>query len=135
MKVLFLDDDEARHERFRQAVHDSPAVRYVHTAREARNAIAREKFDICFLDHDLGLTGSIEDDGYKVVQYIVGLAAEHSDHVPGQVIVHSANPVGSERMVNALRAAGIRTDAARFGTTEFDMTVKRLDGLLGGPKK
>ena len=102
-KVLFLDDDPARHRR--------AALRFVnhctyHSATTAEQAIAildaESPFDLVMLDHDLGGTQyapSDEKSGYQVAKHIAAMPAEK---LPTQVIVHSFNPVGAQNMVNVL---------------------------------
>lgn len=115
MRVLFLDDDPARHEAMKRLAigHN---VKHVHTAAEALEALQAERFDLAALDHDLGgqtfVPSEQEDTGYAVASAI----ADGRVIVPRAVVVHSFNPVGAQRMAERMSAAGVRVSVAPFGT-------------------
>lgn len=94
MRILFLDDDEFRHDVFAEKAIDHDVL-HVRSAKEAISAMKKERFDLACLDHDLGT----KDTGYDVAVAIEGGFC----HPPLSVIVHSYNPVGSTRMVYAIR--------------------------------
>jgi CheY-like chemotaxis protein len=109
MRVLFLDDDENRHEVFSKKFHAgaSPddafiAVRNVDECVEALKS--KGPFDKIFLDHDLGgkqFVKETEGTGYQVALFI---ESELGDELlPPKVIVHSYNQAGAFRMVNAIK--------------------------------
>lgn len=109
MKILFLDDDENRHEVFSKKFHagSSPddslvAVRTVNECVEALKS--QGPFDKIFLDHDLGgqiYVKETEGTGYQVALFI---ESELDDELlPPKVIVHSYNQAGAFRMINAIR--------------------------------
>lgn len=124
MRILFLDDDAERHKRLsRDAIgHDVTHVWSVFGARKALEAGPR--FDIAFLDHDLGgrqLVAPGEDTGYAVAQTI---AAMLEDRRPREVILHSFNPVGTVAMERILRDAGVLVRRAPFGAESWNKTVR-----------
>lgn len=101
LKILVLDDNEYRHEAFSKklAGHD---VWHTYTAEQTSKVLAHQgPFDVVYLDHDLGETHT----GMDVARYITGGLAVQKR--PLQVIVHSHNTAGAERMEAELRAAGI----------------------------
>lgn len=117
MKILFLDDDEARHAYF-AGLAFKHSVDHVRTAEEAIQALRENQYDLACLDHDLG--GRIyvdpldlEGTGYTVAK---AMSLDLGMKRPSQVVVHSFNPVGVGRMVNRLKAAGFNVVAAPFGS-------------------
>ena len=118
MRILFLDDDGLRHDRFRSMVAPSHSVRYVWTAEEAIEALLTDSFDIACLDHDLGGKQFVPSEGAEATGYTVAKAIAEMDRKPAQVIVHSFNAVGAQNMVECLTAAGVNAVRLLFGTFE-----------------
>lgn len=117
MRILFLDDDLARHKAFaRLAIgHEMDPVT---TAAQAIGALRENEYDLVALDHDLGGnvfvdSNSPEGTGYTVAK---AMAEDQSLKRPRHVVVHSFNPAGVERIVNRLSDAGFSVQAAPFGT-------------------
>src|SRR3954467_10883234 len=114
MRVLVLDDDNNRHVTFRRNLigHD---VVHVHTYDEAVAALAGERFDVMFLDHDLNLEGvhrSVRRDEETGVEWEMNgahvahvIAELPSEKRPDEVFVHSYNPDGASNMIAILHAA------------------------------
>ena len=71
------------------------------------HGIAYDEFS---LDHDLG---SDEPTGFDFIRWVVTV---RSDLLPRIIRVHSANPVGAEKMVQAIEDAGIYTKRTLHGT-------------------
>jgi CheY-like chemotaxis protein len=135
LRILVLDDDDTRHEWFKEYFKDFEA-QHVYTVDGAITAlIADPQYDFVFLDHDLN------DNQYKSVTHIDG------DNIPGfvgqcrkeltgldvtlfiarilepekrpkEVVVHSWNPPGAERMIQMLREVGIKTHKWEFRSNE-----------------
>lgn len=100
---LFLDDTDARHERFAEICKDlGVRVWHVRTASQAIRAIEGNRFDCVFLDHDL------EDTCTDTGQVVADFIALHVlfDNRPKQVIIHSWNPEGAITMENVLKDNG-----------------------------
>jgi CheY-like chemotaxis protein len=117
VKILFLDDDEERHEYAATALIGHEVV-HVRTADEAITRLGRELFDVAMLDHDLGGTHYAPSDassGYAVACAIEGRAVM----TPARIIVHSFNAAGARRMVAALHAANVAVAWAPFGQGSF----------------
>ena len=74
------------------------------TAEDAIHLLFMYDFDIVSLDHDLGEIKLPPRDGYAVAKYI-----EHQAHcgftIPPDIRIHSANPVGRQRMKAAIDSA------------------------------
>lgn len=95
MRILFLDDDQWRHDLALEANrgHD---VTYVWTAAEAEEAMAAERFDLASLDHDLG--EEVDNDGMHAARWL----ADHPRWAPRMVVIHSWNPVAAAGMVEEI---------------------------------
>lgn len=105
MRILFLDDNAERHVRFR---HNSIGMDVVHvySHEEAVQALAGDRFDQIFLDHDLsvaaacGVAPADEKTGYDTA---LAVAALPPDRLPDLVVIHSWNDPGSARMLTVLQ--------------------------------
>lgn len=76
---------------------------WVKTAREALELLETGRVERVSLDHDLGEEGS-PGTGYDVASWIE--EAAYHGRIPRLAwTIHSANPVGREQMVRALRSA------------------------------
>jgi hypothetical protein len=106
MKILFLDDQDNRHKIFIGS-HKSHDIISAYTADEAIEFIRNQSpFDLVSLDHDLGgvYLPSDENSGYAVAEYIAGMDKEK---LPGEIVVHSWNESGAEKMIKKLGESGI----------------------------
>jgi CheY-like chemotaxis protein len=110
VRVLVLDDDDKRHESFKFHLFRHEAT-HVHTAQEAMEALASNgPWDVVFLDHDLnyehyvssttGKLDGLEQTGYDVAKYIALFMKEET--IPKNVVVHSWNSYGADRMIQML---------------------------------
>lgn len=111
MKILILDDDKTRHERFAQwfAGYD---VTHALTFFHFRAAIWRERFDVVFLDHDLEMyPGNESFSGMDAAHVVASLSPEL---MPDRVIVHSWNPVGARDMALHMLDHGVNVNICRF---------------------
>lgn len=106
-RILFLDDNLAR---CRWAERQYPGCRVTHTSEETIDALKAGRFDLVFLDHDLGgevyVDSGRADCGMEVVRWIVGDRPEI-----GRLVVHSMNTPAGHAMTRSLREAGY---AARY---------------------
>lgn len=113
LRVLFLDDDEMRHDIF-SSYHADERVRLhqVRTAKQAITAITElPKFDFIFLDHDLnnehynGQGYEFPGTGMDVVDYLCSDRMD-MDKRPGAIIIHSWNWYRAVEMEKRLKEAG-----------------------------
>lgn len=102
MKILFLDDNEERHDFFQKNSigHD---VWHVRTAAQAIATLNNQgPFDVASLDHDLGGTHYTDPNtpghGMEVARYI----AQQPTCINDFVIVHSYNTPAGLRMVEEM---------------------------------
>jgi CheY-like chemotaxis protein len=103
MKILILEDDPLRQLSFKEnlKLHD---VTIVDTSKFAIEKLKTEKYNLLFLDHDLGgqvYVTSGENTGYEVAKFL----EENKQHLPETVIVHTLNPGGGDNIMRALPSA------------------------------
>lgn len=115
-RVLFLDDDPARAERFR---YMHPGAVWVQTANECI-ALLAEPWDEVHLDHDLGgetfVDHERDDCGMAIVRW---LCAEPREHLrAARFIIHSHNPNAACMMAFQLEASGYQAEALPFGSMD-----------------
>jgi hypothetical protein len=120
-KIFFLDDDKERHRKFtmdRIGMDITVAWNYA----DACAALAKTKFDIAYLDHDLselaaaGRPAADEKTGTHVAEFIASLPEEQR---PKFVVLHSFNDAGRRRMGAILNEAGVSCMIAPFGSARF----------------
>ncbi len=92
IKKLYIDD-------IREAPDASWTI--VRTYDEAINLLDTEQFDVVSFDHDLGDTNIPERTGYTILMKVVQDKVDGKP-VPKEFLVHSANPVGVERMLGVI---------------------------------
>lgn len=115
--ILFLDDNEARRERFRM---QEPTAHFAENAFEAIALLATgDEFDEVWLDHDLGgqvyVDSNEPNTGAAVVRWIVANKPKVT-----RFFVHTLNYAAGCRMVDDLRDAGY--------------SVRHSDWVLSGNK-
>ena len=107
MRILFLDDDQIRHDKFRELINNRHEIHAVYTAKECIDCLKlRPKYDMIFLDHDLGGRQFVEsgyETGYQVAQWL----QQHPALQAPTMIIHSFNPIGAKQM-NACIPKAIR---------------------------
>jgi len=100
MNILILEDSTERQEQFNKnlAGHN---VTITDSSKTAIQKLSNEKWDVLFLDHDLGgivHVPSGENTGYEVAKFL----EENKQFIPNYVIVHSVNTVGAKNIIDAL---------------------------------
>ncbi|WP_200209569.1 cyclic-phosphate processing receiver domain-containing protein [Micromonospora coerulea] len=90
---------------------DGRVAQVARTSRDGIEALERhrgQRLDELWLDHDLG-----EDDTiWPVVEVLERAASEEGPFDIGVVYVHSANPAGAEKIMQALRRWGYNVRSA-----------------------
>lgn len=100
MKILILEDNTDRVILFDKWL-SAYLPAYVSNAKLCIHLLETKEWDVLFLDHDLGgeeMVSSGPGTGYEVAQWL----CEHPERIPGQVILHSLNPVGRKNMYDIL---------------------------------
>ena len=113
MRILILDDEQVRHDDLaalysgHEVVHTTVYSQFVHELERG------SPWDLIHLDHDLG-PGDSYLDGWGEMQFFTGQHAAirvcelHDDRLPGEVIVHSVNPLGAQNMVSDLKSRKVK---------------------------
>lgn len=121
MRILVLEDSPERIGEFVNMFGDHSLV-IVNTAADAISFLSTSKFDVVFLDHDLGgkvyVDSEEENTGYQVAKM---LPVSLNRHTP--VIIHSWNGAGAKRMLNALKDHDAQVVYKIFGN--FDRSILR----------
>lgn len=135
LRILVLDDDDIRHEWFKEYFKDFE-VQHVYTVNGTITALISDpQYDFVFLDHDLndnqytsvkridgdnipGFVGPcrVELTGVDVAEFIARILEPGKR--PKEVVVHSWNPPGAEKMIGILREANIRTHRWEFRSNQ-----------------
>jgi len=110
MNILFLDDDEIRHEMFEKWVIKGIHATTTKSYKEFIAVAPLKNWDIISLDHDLG----VEDQmciphvtnrfptGLDVARYMI-----ENDIKAKKIIIHSYNSVGAANMINIFKEVGV----------------------------
>lgn len=100
MKILILEDDPLRIEKFRKGLIGHTMF-ITDNTNLAIEHLKKEEWDILFLDHDLGGQTFVQSGvgtGYEVATWL----EEHPEYKPKTIYVHSLNPMGAQNMMRAL---------------------------------
>lgn len=114
--MLIVEDDETRCEWFRGRL-SACDVDITCDVGEAVRRLAENEYDLILLDHDLREEHYWSDEaddertGYAVAAW---LAAHRGAQPTAQVVIHSLNYAGAERMLAALVAAGFDAECIPF---------------------
>ncbi len=99
MNIFILEDNQERIKVFRKYY---PKADIYTNVIDAKNHIKDKKYDIIFLDHDLGndiyVPSEREDTGYQFAKYL----EKEIDISFINIIIHSCNPVGARNIRNIL---------------------------------
>lgn len=100
-KILFVDDDNTRVAEFRKR---NPGHDIVHAPNSlaAFNLLPSTRFDMIFLDHDLGFDqkNGVDDTTIPIVKHI---AANENEFLDCTIVIHSANSIGVANMMSHLK--------------------------------
>jgi translation initiation factor 2 alpha subunit (eIF-2alpha) len=71
------------------------------TAQKAIQILSTNKVQVLSLDHDLG---DSDETGYTIICWIEEQVTNPGFHIPKTILVHSANPVGSQKIKQAIQS-------------------------------
>lgn len=122
MKILFLDDDDIRHDLFDLALLPDHDITHVHTYAEFKTALMSDKFDVIFLDHDLNYCQyeSKSADGKELTGYHAAELFKKLNYKP-KVIVHSHNMGGAIHMTSLLKSLGFAPTYWEFSPSDHPL--------------
>ena len=106
MRVLILEDSPERIKTFQKKLGKYDLYFFDNVADTIRALEYMDQFDVLFLDHDLGGEVFVDSDqpntGYQLAKYISEKQLKFN-----QIIIHSMNSVGAQRMKDALPDATV----------------------------
>lgn len=110
INILVLEDDPSRIVSFQNRFSEMSSggkichAEYVDTAQECIEKLSSKKYDIIFLDHDLGGEVYVDEQnkntGSEVARWLSVNKEQFQKGTP--VIVHSLNPAGRANMLNLI---------------------------------
>jgi CheY-like chemotaxis protein len=115
-RVLIVEDDETRCEWFRRRLAACD-IEVTCDAGRACEMLARHEYQLILLDHDLLEDHYWSDEpddertGYAVAAW---LAARPGSQPGAQIVIHSLNDAGAQRMLEALTASGHDAECIPF---------------------
>jgi len=121
MKILILEDNEYRIDTFTIELkgHD---IDHTDNVEICKNRIRTTKYDLIFLDHDLGgeifVDSDVEQTGYHVAKII-----PYSINRNTKVIIHTHNPPGGTKMKEVI---GENAFCKPFGTFKIKGEVNEI---------
>lgn len=101
MNILFLDDDDARHRTFDNSIAKlgiNADIAHVSNADQAIKALKRNKYDLVFLDHDLGGEIYVDVNHRNTGSEVARVIYNNNLQPSAIIIIHSLNPVGAINM-------------------------------------
>jgi len=105
MKILVLEDNPIRQDKFRELFKNQEVFIYDNTL-DAFHICLTIDFQILWLDHDL--EGKIWEDsnkentGYQFIKWLVDNEKQRNS----LIYIHSMNPIGASKMLNYLKDNG-----------------------------
>lgn len=109
-KVLFLDDMQVRIDSFKQKCPDAVIVE---DAESCIQELKENKYDMVFLDHDLGGEIYVDEKEKNTGSEVVRFILKEKIEIP-QIVVHSHNPDASKNMHKDLKNAGYEVHLIPF---------------------
>ena len=104
LRILVLEDDLERHAHFQKNMGVGNTLVTLEKADETIAKLKEEKWDMLFLDHDLGgkiMQESGPGTGYEVACWL----EEFPQYTPEVVIIHSLNIYGAKKMQAAVKGS------------------------------
>lgn len=132
MKILFLDDDDLRHELFAEWMEGHEVV-HAHSIGEFLAALGNHTFDEVWLDHDLNDFAlqyqSVDptDNRRLTGNDACHILAAVATYKP-KVVIHSWNNLGAENMLGSLKCHGFSDIVVKdFDTAKYFERLKRWE--------
>ncbi len=120
MNIFILEDDDGRIQIFKNILDSSHNAIYCDNAKDALTILSENKFDVIFLDHDLGgLVYVDSEDPNTGFQVAKNISSDVEKYKNVKIIIHSWNPVGAINMFNVLVEKGMKSYCIPFGSSLF----------------
>jgi CheY-like chemotaxis protein len=123
-RILIVEDDPGRYQGFVVNLgRIDHAIAITDSAEIARDMLIDYNWDWLFLDHDLGgsfMSESDDNSGYAVALHL----EEFPDDKPENVVIHSMNPTGADRMQAAINGSILLPNAWMYKLKEIEGYVK-----------
>ncbi len=120
MRALIVDDDKVRGKAIADGLSDYMTSVVVVTALPAIKAVRTRRFDVIFMDHDLG---------EQMTGVDVAACMYFSTNRFTPTIIHSANPVGAANVDSMINSFGGKPMVLSFTTENF---FEKVLGILRG---
>ena len=130
MIILFIDDEEYRHELATNYLSLAHTLLHAYNYDEAMDIFKnRTDIDLAMFDHDLGdyvqgNYGMDDRNGSILAGQLLNTLDE--THYPKRVIVHSFNPEGAKNIVSKFKSANIPVERMEFSGDLFRSLVDQL---------
>ena len=98
MNILILEDNDERVKQFRKNIAPRHAIIHTDEAKKTIEYLKKTKFDILFLDHDLGNEIYVDTKDINTGSEVARWLNKHPEQMPGQVVLHSLNEYGRKNM-------------------------------------
>ena len=106
MNILILEDNPERIKIFQKNLMDETiVVEHTEYACVANCLLEDKKWDVLFLDHDLGGEAYVSTDNENTGSGVARYLANHPDRKPPLIIIHSMNANGAVNIKSLLRDA------------------------------
>jgi len=102
MKILILEDDNGRIEKFREIFKNNDLT-VTSVVSACIQALEINNYDCLYLDHDLG--GKVFVDSFGDIPtgwHVAKWLSDHKDRQPSMIVLHSLNKNGRENMEKEL---------------------------------
>lgn len=133
MKIFILEDDPYRHKGFIEACVGTDLT--IASSYEQAIKLWNPPYNLVLLDHDLGghqfvQSDGIERTGYHFVEWLI---TGHVLDLNTPVVVHSYNPEGAAKMVDALLSLEVPANAYPYGPNLLRSIKKLITGRSTTP--
>lgn len=117
MRIFVLEDNEDRVKKFRRNLIGH-RVDYADNVADGKALIEQNRYDLIFLDHDLGGEEMVPSDDPSTGYQLALLLAKNDLNKDAAVVIHTANHNGGVRIEQAL--AGFDTARAPFPSMSIE---------------
>ena len=117
MKIFVLEDDPNRINWFTRAFYDCELITVAATAEKGKYYIRNYKYDLIFLDHDLGNRQFVPSND-PITGYQVAKEIPNSINKNTPIVIHSYNPAGVANM-QAILPKAVAMPYGTFSRTTF----------------